>query len=129
MAQLDWMEKAAADVNADREFKKLGTAELEVAFRAGKVARAVRFDAFEVVDVRDVAEADLRDVELLVDMTAREWTNYLKRRAKGNGPSMMGLETASGIVHGLNPLAELKFHRYHRSLQAFVDAGARIAYG
>ena len=129
MAQLDWMEKAAADVNADAAFKKLGTAELEVAFRAGKVARVAKFDAFEVTEVRDIDEADLRDVELLVDMSAREWTNYLKRRAKGNGPSIMGLETANSIMHGLNPLAELKFHRYHRSLQAFVDAGARIAYG
>ncbi len=129
MAQLDWMENAAAKVNADSEFRKLGTADLEVAFRAGKVSRVVRFEAFEVAEVRDIDEADLRDVELLVDMSAREWTNYLKRRAKGNGPSMMGLETANGIMHGLNPLSELKFHRYHRTLQAFVDAGARIAYG
>lgn len=129
MTHLDWLEKARTGLNKDPAFRKLGTADFIVALKAGKTIRAVTFEAFEVGDITDVAEDDLRDYELVIEMTPGEWTSYLKRRAKGRGPSLPSLDTEKNIVNAANPLAALKFDRYNLTLQALFDEGARVAYG
>lgn len=125
MAALDWMEKARNRVNKDPAYKQLGTADLDVAFKAGKTVRRVTFEAFEVARVEDGDETTLRDVEVVVEMPTRDWTNYLKRRKKGAGPSLNALDLDRGIVSARSPLERLKFDRFNRSVQAFVDQGAR----
>lgn len=127
MAHLDWLDRAAKAVNSDPAFRKLGSTDMRIAFKAGTVARGVTFEAFEVTKVQDVDENDLRDWELVIDMPARNWTNYLRQRADGRGPSLVSLDLGRNIVKAPDPLARLKFERFHLSLQALVDKGARRA--
>lgn len=127
MPALDWLEKAQRAVNKDPEFRKLGSADVVVALRAGKVIRLVTFEAFEVSKIEDIEEENLRDAELIIDMPARDWTNYLKRRKKGTGPSLLSLDLDRGIVGAFNPLGRMKFERYSRTLQYFIDQGSKIA--
>ena len=127
MPALDWLEKAQRAVNKDPEFRKLGSADVVVALRAGKVIRLVTFEAFEVSKIEDIEEENLRDAELIIDMPARDWTNYLKRRKKGTGPSLLSLDLDRGIVGAFNPLGRMKFERYSRTLQHFIDQGSKIA--
>ena len=127
MAHLDWLDQAAKAVNADPAFRKLGSADMRIAFKAGAVARGITFEAFEVTSVQNVGENDLRDWELVIDMPARNWTNYLRQRAAGRGPSLVSLDIDRNIVKAPDPLARLKFERFHLSLQALVDKGARSA--
>lgn len=126
MAQLDWLDAAAAAVNEDPAFRKLGSVDVVLGLKAGRAARIVVFEAFGVVDVKTADDAALRDCEVTMEMTPREWTRYLRLRAKGGGPSLAALDCARGIVQGANPLERLKFERYHLSLQALVDHGAAI---
>ena len=127
MAHLDWLDRAAKAVNSDPAFRKLGSTDMRIAFKAGAVARGITFEAFEVTKVQDVDENDLRDWELVIDMPARNWTNYLRQRATGRGPSLVSLDIDRNIVKAPDPLARLKFERFHLSLQALVDKGARWA--
>ena len=127
MAHLDWLDKAAKAVNSDPAFRKLGSTDMRIAFKAGAVARGITFEAFEVTRVQDVDENDLRDWELVIDMPARNWTNYLRQRAAGRGPSLVSLDLDRRIVQAPDPLARLKFERFHLSLQALVDKGAKAA--
>ena len=126
MAALDWLEAASDRVNKDSAYRSLGSADVDIAFRAGKVIRRARFDAFSVADIETIDEAELRDVEVVIDMPARDWTNYLKRRNRGVGPSLSGLDTERGIVSARSPIERLKFDRFQRSIQALVDEGARV---
>ncbi len=126
MAQLDWLEDARVAVNAHRAFRKLGSTDLVLGLKSGKTVRVVTFEAFEVVAIEEVGETALRDCELVIEMTPRQWTDYLKRRAAGSGPSLVDLDLERGIVRAPDPLRRLKFERYHLSLQALVDQGARI---
>ena len=48
MAALDWLETASDRLNNDSAYRDLGNADVDIAFRAGKVIRRVRFDAFSV---------------------------------------------------------------------------------
>lgn len=124
MAAFDWLERARKAVNKSSEFRGLGTTDIQVAFKAGKVAHLVSFDAFEVAAARELDPEDLRDADIVIDMPSRDWTNYLKRRKSGTGPSLLSLDVDRGIVSARDPLNLQKFERYHLSVQAYVDAGA-----
>ncbi len=127
MAQLDWLEDAKQAVNADPAYRRLGSADVVIGFKAGKTIRKVTLEAFEVGSIEPIEEDDLRDVELVIDMPARDWTNYLKRRGKGTGPSLLSLDLDRDIVRAPNVLDKVKFERYHLSIQALVDKGAELA--
>ena len=125
MAQLDWLDGASAALNEDPAFRKLGSTDLVLGLKAGRVVRIVTFEAFHIASVREADDAALRDCELVIEMTPREWTNHLRRRARGAGPSLIGLDLDRRIVRAADPLSRLKFERYHLSLQALLDQGAR----
>ncbi len=127
MAQLDWLEAAQASLNTDPAFRRLGSTDLVLGLKSGKAVRVVTFEAFEVASVREADETALRDCELVIEMTPRQWTDYLKRRADGRGQPLVGVDLDRNIVHAADPLKRLKFERYQLSLQALVDKGAQIA--
>ena len=127
MPQLDWLEGAREALNVDPAYRRLGNADVVIGFKAGKTIRKVTLEAFEVGAVEPIGEDDLRDVELVIDMPARDWTNYLKRRGKGTGPSLLSLDTDREIVSSRSVLDKMKFERYHLSIQALIDKGAELA--
>ena len=127
MAQLDWLTGARDALNESPAFRKLGSTDLVLGLKAGRTVRKVVFEAFEIASIQETDESALRDCELIIEMTPREWTNYLRRRAKGSGPSLVSLDLDKKIVRAANPLLKLKFDRYHLSLQALVDQGAQLA--
>ena len=127
MAQLDWLPGAQAALNEDPAFRKLGSTDLVLGLKSGRAVRRVVFEAFEIASVDETDEAALRDCELVIEMTPRDWTNYLRRRAKGMGPTLLSLNLDRDVVRASNPMDQLKFDRYHLSLQALVDQGARLA--
>ena len=125
MAQLDWVAHARGVVNADPSYRRLGTTDLVLGLKSGKAVRIVTFEAFEVATVVSADEASLRDCDVVIEMTPRQWTDYLQRRARGTGPSLVTVDLNRGIVAAPDPPRRLKFERYNLSLQALVDAGAR----
>ena len=127
MPQLDWLEDAKRALNGDPAYRKLGNTDVVIGFKAGKTIRKVTLEAFEVGAIEAIAEDDLRDVELVIDMPARDWTNYLKRRKKGTGPSLLSLDTDREVVRSRSVLEKMKFERYHLSIQALIDKGAELA--
>lgn len=126
MAQLDWLEAAAEKLNGSPAFRQLGSTDLTLGLKAGRVVRIVTFEAFDIASVATADEAALRDCDIVIDMAPRDWTSYLKRRARGVGPSLAGLDLERSIVRSADPLQRLKFERYHLTLQALVDQGAAL---
>lgn len=127
MAQLDWLEAAKKSINEDPDYRKLGSADVIIGFKSGKSIRKVTLEAFEVGAIEPIEQDDLRDVEVVIDMPARDWTNYLKRRRNGTGPSLLSLDMERGIVSSRSMLDKMKFERFHLSIQALVDKGAELA--
>lgn len=125
--RLDSLAAAREAANADPAFRKLGTADLTLGLSLGGETRLVRFEAFEVAEVSSVKPVDLRDADIVLEMSPREWNDYLGARARGEGPTLLSLDCESGVVRGADPLARLKLERYNRSIQAFVDLAARGA--
>lgn len=126
MAQLDWLEAAAEKLNASPAFRQLGSTDLVLGLKAGRTVRILTFEAFAITELRDAGDAALRDCDLVIAMPPRDWSSYLRRRAKGSGPSLVALDLERGIVSAADPLQRLKFERYHLTLQALVDQGAAL---
>ncbi len=116
-------------VNTDRDFRRLGSADVRVGLRIGENAFLVEFEGFECAAVNTIAIEELREAEFYVDLDQDAWRSYLAGRRAGTAPSLVSLDVdaPNGIVKGSDPLGMLKFERYHLTLQAFLDTGARIA--
>ena len=127
MAQLDWVSDAARRLNADSALKKLGSTDLVLGLKAGGIAWIVVFQAFAIARAEQADDAQPRDCEVVVEMQPRQWTSYLRQRAAGRGLSLVAADVERGIVRAKDPLARLKFERYHLSIQALVDRGATVA--
>jgi len=61
----------------------------------------------------------------VVEVAPRRY-NVVASRGEGAGPSLLSLDLDRGVVRALDPLRRLKFERYHLTLQALVDQGAKV---
>ena len=127
--KLDWLDAARRALNDDPAFRKLGSVDVTLGLAIGDEARLVPFEAFEVGAIAGEGDeqVDFRDADLVLEMTPKDWNAYLRQRARGQGPSLLTLDLADKVFRAADPLAALKLTRYSRSLQAFIDAGARLA--
>jgi hypothetical protein len=116
-------------VNADRDFRRLGTCDARVGLKVGDSAFVVEFAAFECAAVSAVDVDALRDADFYLELSPAAWQGYLDGRRAGTGPTLVSLDvdTPDRIVKGTDPLKALKFERYHLTLQSFFDTGARLA--
>ena len=126
MAVFDWMVTARTKANEDPAFRALGSADATVSFQSGKHSRRVVFQAFKVDSV-EVVDADVaKGDDILISMSTREWNSYLYRRRRGRAPSLIALDAESNdLIKTKDVMARLQFERISRSIQAFVDYGAR----
>jgi hypothetical protein len=123
--KLDWLEAARRELNEDPAYRKLGSTDLTLGLSIGDEIRLVVFEAFEIADI--VEGGDLRDADLVLEMTPRDWNAYLRQRARGRGPTLTSLDLDEQVFKAPSPLSGLLLPRYGLSLQAFVDTGARLA--
>jgi len=123
------LERTRTAVNADAEFRRLGTCDARVGIKAGDDAFLVDFVAFECAAVAAIDLDSLRDADFYLELAPHSWKTYLAGRANGTAPTLVSLDVDSpnGIVKGSDPLKALKFERYHLTLQSFLDRGARLA--
>lgn len=126
-ANLGWLDEAQSAVNSSAEYRRLGTTDVVLGLAIGDEARLVKFEAFEVADIRAIAANDLRDADIVIEMTAKDWNAYLRQRGKGKGSSLLSMDLDAGIVKSASPLQRLKLERFNLSLQMFIDTGARLA--
>ena len=126
-ANLDWLSTAREALNEDFSYRKLGSTDVTLGLSIGDEARLVTFEAFEIASIKEVSAMDLRDADIVLEMSVRDWNAYLRQRAKGKGPSLLTLDLDKRVVTGRSPLDRLKLERYNLSLQAFIDKGAELA--
>ena len=125
MAILDWTTAAMESVNSDPAFKLLGSADIDIVLQSGKYKRRVCFRDFGVESVDDCSEENLVDEGLVISMPTVSWNSYLHKRRIGVGPSLQSLNLEKSVVHAKNAMSQCHFDRVHRSIQAFIDCGAR----
>lgn len=122
-----WLKTAKNAINEDPAFRALGSVDVTMGIKVGSAAFLVDFSGFSCCDVRKIKVAELRDADFVVEMSQDNWDSFLKGRTSGEGVTLVELDNVDGVVKAVNPRKKLEFLRYHISLQAFIDAGARAA--
>jgi len=121
----EWLDAARTQLNGDTAFRKLGSTDMVLGLSLGDETRLVKFEAFEITEIAE--GGDLRDAELVLAMSPKDWNAYLRQRAKGRGPTLLSLDLEQGVFDAPSPLNRLLLPRYNLTLQTFIDTGARLA--
>ncbi len=122
-----WLKTAQNAINDDPAFRKLGSIDAKMGIKVAGAAFIVTFGGFSCHEVRKCKVSDLRDADFVVEMSQREWDEFVQERASGRGATLVELDNVGAVVRAISPRKKLDFLRYHTSLQAFIDAGARAA--
>lgn len=122
-----WLKTAQTAVNDDPAFRKLGSIDVAVGIKVAGSAFIVTFSGFSCHGVSKVKVSELRDADVVVEMTQAQWDAFLAGRKSGKGVTLTELDQVESVIKAGSPRDRLDYLRYHLSLQAFFDAGALAA--
>ncbi|MCY4143622.1 MAG: hypothetical protein OXG08_08060 [Gammaproteobacteria bacterium] len=126
MKMFEAMQSAKRSVNRQSGYRKLGSAEIAIAFSSDDAHRVVEFDAFKIGEIRTVEDpSELRGIGVRIRMSNKQWSFYLRRRMVGKLPTLIAFNLDQPVLEFAGPFDRLHFLRVHKSIQAFVDAWAR----
>ena len=131
---LEWFQARQEMVNADPDFRRLGSIDLSMGVKVGPRVFIITFEAFECSDVREGTEYDLIDLDFFLEMSEADWQD-LMRNTKENGGAdlshtlntldLMAQDGISKNATGDQLRADL-FFRVNQSLQHFFDSSAKL---
>ncbi|MGQ4808100.1 hypothetical protein NKDENANG_01467 [Candidatus Entotheonellaceae bacterium PAL068K] len=131
---IEWFQTLQQLVNADPEFRRLGTIDAVVGIKAGSEICILTFQALQCETVRVGTDDDLFEVDFYLEMSEEQWQEMLEnikqhgRADLSHTLNTLDLRTPGGIasnVTGEQLEADL-FFRYNESLQYFFDLSAQI---
>ena len=131
---VQWFQALQQLVNADPEFRRIGSIDASMAVKVGPKIIVIIFEAFECFEVREGTEEDLVDLDFVLEMSEADWKDLIQN-TKENG--------AADLRHTLNTLDLTKedglstnatgdqfradiFFRVNQSLQHFFDLSAKL---
>ena len=129
---VEWFEAIKDLVNADSEYKRLGTFDSKVGIKVGDALLEITFEAFECTGIREIEEADLQDVDFWLEQAPEAWQEMLED-IKANGSAGLGqtLNTIDrnipeGFARSHDGYRRDAFYRCSQGLQHFFDSSAKI---
>ena len=131
---VEWFQALQQLVNGDPEFRRLGTVDAGMGVKVGSRVFVITFEAFECVDVKEGAEADLDDLDFYLELSEAGWRDLVENtKANGGADRRHTLNTLDlTLDDGLSQNAigdQLRgdmFFRVNQSLQHFFDLSAQL---
>ena len=118
------LKKAQAIVNDDAAFRHLGSVDLTMGIKVGKLMYLISFAGFSCSAVRKISANEIREADFMIEMSKAQWDAFVTGCQSGDGPSLAQLDSREYIVKAEDPRKKLQFLRYHNSIQAFFEAVA-----
>lgn len=131
---VEWFQALQDLVNADPDFRRLGSIDTTMGVKAGQKIIIVTFEAFECSNVREGTEYDLIDLDFFLEMSEDDWQDLIRNTKNNGGADLshtlntLDLMVQDGIsknATGDQFRADL-FFRVNQSLQHFFDSSAKL---
>lgn len=131
---VEWFQALQELVNADPEFRRLGSIDTTMGIKIGPRIFIITFEAFECSDVRGGTEFDLIDLDFFLEMSEADWQDLIRNTSENGGADLshtlntLDLMAEDGIsknATGDQLRADL-FFRVNQSLQHFFDSSAKL---
>ena len=128
----DWFEAIRELVNADEQYRRLGTVDTSVGVKVGDALYEVSFEAFECTGVREIQESDLRDTDFWLEQSPEEWREMLENIKQHGAADLqhtlntLDLNYPEGFARSHDGYRRDAFYRFNQSLQHFFDSSSKI---
>lgn len=128
----EWFEAVRNIVNNDEGFRRLGTVDARVGIKVGDALYELPFEAFECMGVREITEADLRELDFWLEQTPDEWREMIENIKEHGAADLkhtlntLDLSTPEGFARSFDGYKRDAFYRFNQSLQHFFDSSAKI---
>lgn len=130
----EWLQQVADITVAGDEYHKYGRCDAIVGLRVGDQLFSVTFDIFDIKDIHETTEEELRDADFVLEMTPGQWADLITNIAE-NGKAdhehtlnSLDLRLPEGLAR--NTMGDGyrldKFFRFNQSLQCFFDSSSRV---
>jgi hypothetical protein len=129
---VEWFNAVKDLVNADPNFRQLGTVDTVTGVKVGNKIYEITFEAFECTGVREVNENSLRDMDFWMEQSYDAWKDMLENIKKNGGADLshtlntIDLNTPEGFARSHDGYRRDAFYRFNQSLQDFFNASAKI---
>lgn len=129
---VEWFQAVADLVNNDEAYRHLGTCDAEVGIEVGDRTFALTFEAFQVVNPREIRDRSAEDLDFTLVMPPEQWQAMLEN-IKENGRAdhlytlnSIDLNTPQEFAVADDYYRRDLFYRFNQSFQHFFDASAKI---
>lgn len=129
---VEWFNAVKDLVNNSPEFRQLGTIDAVVGVKVGNKVYELTFEAFELTNVREAAESDLRDMDFWLEQPYEKWQEMLENIKKNGAADLshtlntIDLSMPEGFARSYDGYRRDAFYRFNQSLQDFFNASAKI---
>jgi hypothetical protein len=131
---VEWLQDVARLAMHDDVYRRFGRVDASVGLKVGDRVFRLTFDVFEIRDIRDVGEDELRDVDFYLDMEPERWQAMLRDiHERGKAEREFTLNSLDlTLPDGLHQNAmgdgyrADKFFRFNENLQRFFDLSAQV---
>jgi hypothetical protein len=131
---VDWFNAVKEIVNQDDGYKHHGTCDASVGIKVPDVQKyyVLTFEAFEVGDIKEVAEREAEDTDFWIEQTYAKWKEMIENiRANGQADlhhtlNTLDIEDPDGLARSHDGYRRDLFYRFNQSFQHFFDVSAQI---
>jgi hypothetical protein len=131
---VDWLTDVARLAMQDDAYRRFGRVDAIVGLKVGEHVFRLTFEVFDIADIREIADEDLRDLDFYLEMEPERWRAMLQAiRERGQAEreftlNSLDLTLPDGLHHNAtgDGYRADKFFRYNESLQRFFDLSAHV---
>ena len=131
---VEWFQAVQHLVNADPEFRRLGSVDAGMGVKVGSRVFVITFEAFECVSVEEGSEAGLDDLDFYLELSEADWRELIENTKANGGADRQHTHNTLDLMKedGLSQNAtgdQLRadiFFRINESLQHFFDSSAQL---
>lgn len=129
-----WFQALQQLVNADPEFRRIGSIDASMGVKVGPKIIVIIFEAFECLEVREGTEDDLVDLDFVLELSEADWKDLIQNTKENGGADLrhtlntLDLTKEDGLSNnatGDQFRADI-FFRVNQSLQHFFDLSAKL---
>lgn len=128
----EWFQVVRDVATKDDGLRKLGTCDAVMGVKVGDQAIELTFEAFDLVNIREIQPAELANIDFYLDAPFETWREMLDNiKEHGKADLQHTLNTIDflepeGFAKSNDQSRKDLFYRYLQTFQRFFDASAEV---
>lgn len=131
---VEWFQALREIINKDDAYRRIGTCDAVVGVKVPEAQKhfLLTFEAFEVVEAKEVSETEAEETDFWLEMPYERWREMLNNIQENGKADLhhtlntIDLEDPEGFARSHDGYKRDAFYRFNQSFQHFFDSSAGI---